>query len=175
MSAAAEIAAVISRTPKCIARRNLIGQVHFTQDERFQLHRLLNGALAALVWRSPVSRSSKNSAWNEVVAIILLGVGTLLFLALVSYNPKDLPSRVPWSYLSPPNRPAQNFIGPLGAIFASIFYFVIGAASYLLAAVLLGFGAAKLFHPSLRAWRRIPWITLFIASGACLDQLLRIS
>src|SRR5438132_11488084 len=119
---------------------------------------LINAKLAALVWRSPVSRSSKNSAWNEVVAIILLGVGTLLFLALISYNPKDLPSWVPWSYLSPPNRPAQNFIGPFGAIIASVFYFVIGAASYLLAAVLLGFGTAKLFHSTLRVMLRIPWI-----------------
>ena len=118
-----------------------------------------------------MARSVKNSAWNEVFALILLGVGTLLFLALVSYNPKDLPSWVPWSYLSPPNRPAQNFIGPFGAIFASVFYFLIGAASYLLAAILLGFGAAKLFHSALHVTKRIPWIVLFLASGACLLQL----
>jgi S-DNA-T family DNA segregation ATPase FtsK/SpoIIIE len=118
-----------------------------------------------------VARSVKNSAWNEVFALILLGVGTLLFLALISYNPKDLPSWVPWSYLSPPNRPVQNFIGPFGAILASVCYFIVGAASYLLAAILLGFGAAKLLHASLRVSRRIPWIVLFIASGACLLQL----
>jgi len=118
-----------------------------------------------------VARSSKNNAWNEVFAIVLLGVGTLLFLALISYNPKDLPAWVPWSYLSPPNRPAQNFIGPFGAIFASIFYFLIGAASYLLAAILLGFGAAKLLNTRSRITPRIPWIVLFIASGACLLQL----
>ncbi len=118
-----------------------------------------------------MSRSSKNSAWNEVVAIILLGVGTLLFLALISYNPKDLPGWIPWSYLSPPNRPAQNFIGPFGAILASVFYYLIGAASYLLAGVLLFFGAMKLFHASLRLFTRLPWTILFIASGACLLQL----
>lgn len=118
-----------------------------------------------------MARSVKNSAWNEVFALILLGVGTLLFLALISYNPKDLPSWVPWSYLSPPNRPAQNFIGPFGAILASICYFMIGAASYLLAVILLGFGAAKLFHANLRVTRRLPWIILFLASGACLLQL----
>jgi S-DNA-T family DNA segregation ATPase FtsK/SpoIIIE len=95
----------------------------------------------------------------------------LLFLALVSYNPKDLPSWVPWSYLSPPNRPAQNFIGPFGAIVAGFCYLMMGAASYLLAAILLGFGAAKLFHSSLHVARRIPWIVLFIVSGACLLQL----
>src|SRR5437764_4975891 len=119
---------------------------------------------------SPVSRSTKNNAWNEVVAIILLGVGTLLFLALISYNPKDLPSWVPWSYLSPPNRPAQNFIGPFGAILAGFCYLTLGAASYLLAGVLLFFGAAKLFHASSRLIARLPWIILFIASGACLFQ-----
>jgi S-DNA-T family DNA segregation ATPase FtsK/SpoIIIE len=106
-----------------------------------------------------------------VFALVLLFVGTLLFLALVSYNPRDLPSWIPWSYLSPPNRPAQNFIGPFGAILASICYFMIGAASYLLAATLLGFGAAKLFNSTLRVTRRIPWIILFIASAACLLQL----
>ena len=118
-----------------------------------------------------MSRSTKNNAWNEVVAIILLGVGTLLFLALISYNPKDLPSWVPWSYLSPPNRPAQNFVGPFGAIFAGFCYLTLGAASYFLAGVLLFFGAGKLFHANLRLIVRLPWIILFIASGACLLQL----
>jgi S-DNA-T family DNA segregation ATPase FtsK/SpoIIIE len=118
-----------------------------------------------------VARSIKNSAWNEVFAIILLLIGTLLFFALISYSPRDLPSWVPWSYLSPPNRPAQNFIGPFGAIFASVFYLLIGAASYFLAAVLLGFGAAKLFYPRLRVLTRLPWILLFLISGACLLQL----
>jgi len=106
-----------------------------------------------------------------VFAIILLLTGTLLFFALISYSPRDLPSWVPWSYLSPPNRPAQNFIGPFGAIFASVFYLLIGAASYFLAAALLGFGAAKLFYPRLRVIARLPWIVLFIVSGACLLQL----
>src|SRR5881398_683204 len=88
----------------------------------------------------------KNSAWNEVFALILLFVGTLLFLALVSYTPKDVPSWVWFSHISPANHPAQNFIGPFGAIIAGICYQLIGAAAYLLAAILLGFGVVKLFH-----------------------------
>ena len=48
-------------------------------------------------------------------------------------------------------------------------------ASLLLAAVLLGFGAAKLFYPRLRVTLRIPWIVLFLISGACLDQAWGIS
>ena len=113
----------------------------------------------------------KNSAWNEVFALLLLFVGTLLFLALVSYTPKDVPSWVWFSHISPANHPAQNFIGPFGAIIAGICYQLIGAAAYLLAAILLGFGVVKLFHPRLRMTQRITWIILFIVSGACLLHL----
>jgi S-DNA-T family DNA segregation ATPase FtsK/SpoIIIE len=123
-----------------------------------------------------VARTDKQSAWSEVFALILLFVGTLLFFALISYTPKDVPSWVWFSHISPSNHPAQNFIGPVGAIVAGICYQCIGVfASLLLAAVLLGFGAAKLFHPRLRVTPRIPWIVLFIISGACLDQLWDIS
>ena len=118
-----------------------------------------------------VGRTERLSAWNEVFALVLLFAGTLLFFALISYTPKDIPSWFWFSHVSPANHPAQNFIGPLGAIVAGICYQLIGVfASLLLAAVLLGFGAAKLFHPRLRVTLRIPWIILFLISGACLDQ-----
>ncbi|MFN2509561.1 MAG: DNA translocase FtsK [Chthoniobacterales bacterium] len=120
---------------------------------------------------SAVARSAKNTAWNEVFALILLGVGTLLFLALISYDPRDLPPGIWFSKVSAPNSPAQNFIGPVGAIVAGFCYLLIGAASYLLAVALLGFGAAKLFHPQLRVSKRAGWIVLFIISGACLLHL----
>ncbi|PYL20908.1 MAG: hypothetical protein DMF41_04395 [Verrucomicrobia bacterium] len=115
-----------------------------------------------------MARIDRHSAWNEVFALVLLFVGTLLFLALISYTPKDVPSWVWFSSYSPANHPAQNFIGPVGAIIAGICYQLIGAAAYFLAAILLGFGAAKLFHPSLSMTRRLVWIILFIGSGACL-------
>src|SRR3977135_2367523 len=118
-----------------------------------------------------VARTVKSNAWNEVFALILLGVGTLLFLALISYTPKDVPSWVWFSTVSSPTRPAQNFIGPFGAIVAGFSYMMLGAASYLLAVVLLGFGGAKLFHATLRVAPRLGWIVLFIVSGACLLQL----
>ncbi len=115
-----------------------------------------------------MARTDRHNAWNEVFALALLFVGTLLFFALISYTPKDVPSWVWFSHISPANHPAQNFIGPVGAIVAGICYQFIGAAAYLLAAIFLGFGAAKLFHPSLRVTHRLAWIILFIISGACL-------
>jgi DNA segregation ATPase FtsK/SpoIIIE, S-DNA-T family len=132
--------------------------------------------VAAGLLSDAVARTDKQSAWSEVFALILLFVGTLLFFALISYTPKDVPSWIWFSHISPSNHPAQNFIGPVGAIVAGICYQFIGVfASLLLAAVLLGFGAAKLFYPRLRVVPRIPWIVLFIISGACLDQLWDIS
>ena len=119
-----------------------------------------------------MAKRTQHNAWNEVYALILLGTGTLLFLALISYVPKDIPTWFPLlNSTSSPNRPAQNFLGPLGAIGAGICYFLIGAASYLLAATLLGFGGAKLFHGELKVSRRLGWLILFIASGACLLHL----
>ncbi len=115
-----------------------------------------------------MARTDRHNAWNEVFALALLFVGTLLFFALISYTPKDVPSWVWFSHISPANHPAQNFIGPVGAIIAGICYQFIGAAAYLLAAIFLGFGAAKLFHPSLHVTHRLAWIILFIISGACL-------
>ena len=119
-----------------------------------------------------MAKRTQQNAWNEVYALILLGTGTLLFLALISYVPKDIPTWFPLlNSTSSPNRPAQNFIGPLGAVGAGICYFLIGAASYLLAATLIGFGGAKLFHGELKVSRRLGWIILFVASGACLLHL----
>ncbi|MEP6975200.1 MAG: DNA translocase FtsK, partial [Spartobacteria bacterium] len=119
-----------------------------------------------------MAKRTQHNAWNEVYALILLGTGTLLFLALISYVPKDIPAWFPLlNSTSSPNHPAQNFLGPLGAIGAGICYFLIGAASYLLAATLLGFGGAKLFHGDLKVNRRVGWMILFIASGACLLHL----
>ncbi len=118
-----------------------------------------------------MARTAKNNAWDEVFALILLFVGTLLFLALISYSPRDLPAWVWFSKVSSPNSPAQNFIGPLGAIVAGFSYFMIGGASYLLAVALLGFGAAKLFYAQLHVGKRAGWIALFVGTGACLLHL----
>jgi len=140
-----------------------------------RLYKTLKRAAAGLLSHA-VGRTERLSAWNEVFALVLLFAGTLLFFALISYTPKDIPSWFWFSHVSPANHPAQNFIGPVGAIVAGICYQLIGVfASLLLAAVLLGFGAAKLFYPRLRFVPRIPWIVLFLVSGACLDQAWGIS
>src|SRR5580704_3476818 len=118
-----------------------------------------------------MGQSRKHNAWNEVIGLILLGAGIVLFLALISYTPKDVPSWVWFSSISPPNNPAQNFIGPTGAVIAGFLYMTLGSASYLIATIFMGFGGAKLFLPGFRVLRRLPWAAVFVISGAAVADI----
>ncbi|MBL9151575.1 MAG: DNA translocase FtsK [Verrucomicrobiales bacterium] len=89
--------------------------------------------------------------FHEGVAIVMGGMAVMLFLALVSYTPRDLPSWVPFSVTATEEKVVTNFIGPLGAIVAGWLYFIFGAASYLLPAVIAWWGVqvltgARPFH-----------------------------
>jgi len=109
---------------------------------------------------------------GEVIGLTLLGVGTLLFLALVSYNPRDVPAWVPIiSNSASAMRHGQNLIGPAGAIIAGIFYFLVGAGSYVVAAVMLGYGGVKLLEPGMALARRIVWVAGAVLSFSCIAEL----
>jgi S-DNA-T family DNA segregation ATPase FtsK/SpoIIIE len=118
-----------------------------------------------------MAKPRRHNPWNEVFGLIALGIGTVLFLALISYDPRDVPSWFQISYVSPSNDPTQNFIGPTGAIVAGVLYFAFGAAAYLVACIFLGFGGAKLFLPGFRIFQRVPWAMLFVLTGAALAQI----
>jgi S-DNA-T family DNA segregation ATPase FtsK/SpoIIIE len=112
---------------------------------------------------------------HEVLSLVFLGIGTLLYLSLISYSPSDVPSWFPLSSLASPRGPVLNFVGRTGAIVACSSYAFLGAASYLLAALLLGYGGAKLLNPEMRLTKRAWWSVAFIASGACIAHLLPFS
>jgi len=109
---------------------------------------------------------------HEALGLTLLALGALLFLSLISYHPRDVPTWFPLHDYEPANRHTLNFIGPFGAIIGCVFYSFLGAGSYLVAAVLLGYGGAKLLQPELRFTRRMAWVVAFVVSGACLAHLL---
>jgi DNA segregation ATPase FtsK/SpoIIIE, S-DNA-T family len=115
-------------------------------------------------------RSRRQNPWNEVIGLVALGIGTVVFLALISYNPGDVPG---WIFFSKTvsNGPVQNFIGPTGAVAAGFLYLSFGAAAYLISSLLLGFGLAKLFLPGFRVLIRLPWAVLFVVAGSALAQL----
>ncbi len=112
-----------------------------------------------------------NTTVSEALGVVLLGAGILLLLALVSFNPGDVPSWIFFSTKGTANAHPSNFIGIVGVLGAGLLYFLLGAASYLLAVVLLGFGAGKLFFPKVRMADRIGWVVLLLISGASLLQL----
>jgi S-DNA-T family DNA segregation ATPase FtsK/SpoIIIE len=119
-----------------------------------------------------MARQQENHTVGEVIGLTLLGLGTLLFLALISYDPRDVPGWVPIIANSAlASHTNHNFIGPLGAIVAGLFYFVVGAGSYVAAAILLGYGGAKLLAPTVRIARRIPWVVGAVLSFSCIVQL----
>lgn len=118
-----------------------------------------------------LAKTSAATAWSDIPALLMLGSGMLLYLALISYVPADLPTWVPFSLYATPNSPAQNFIGPVGAVVAGIHYFTLGAGSFLVAVLLLGFGGAKLFFPSLRLGKRLGWMVAFVVCGSALVAL----
>ena len=74
---------------------------------------------------------------QEIAALLFGCLAVMLFLALVSYSPYDLPGWVPFAKSAASEIGANNFIGPFGALAAGYAYFFFGAAAYLLPAVFL--------------------------------------
>ncbi|RFC41987.1 MAG: S-DNA-T family [Verrucomicrobia bacterium] len=115
-----------------------------------------------------------HAASHEFKGLLLLAAGLVLFLSLISYTPQDLPD---WlrSQGAPVSQQTSshtlNFLGSLGAILAMCVYFVLGSAAYLLCALLLGYGSAKLILSGTRIGKRALWSLVFVASGACLAQV----
>ena len=110
--------------------------------------------------------------WDAALGLILTGLAVLLFLALVSYQPSDLPSWATLIYDSNARSPiVHNLCGVVGAVAAGYLYFFFGAASYLWIIVFGGYGVAKLTTRNFLIRERLGWSFLFVLSGACLVQL----
>jgi S-DNA-T family DNA segregation ATPase FtsK/SpoIIIE len=114
-------------------------------------------------------RQDRSSSVQEILGLTLLVAGVLLFLALISFAPQD----VPWLRAAGQKAPAtQNFVGSFGAIMAFVSYFALGAASYLLAAALMAYGAMAVFGSPAGFTLRPLWAACFVASGAALCHIL---
>ena len=107
-----------------------------------------------------------------ILSLILLGFGTLLFLALVSYTPTDVPGWFWLSSVAKSRGPTLNFLGTTGELVACTTYAFLGAASYIVPSLLLGYGAIALFSPESPPTKRLFWSLPLIISGACLVQYL---
>jgi S-DNA-T family DNA segregation ATPase FtsK/SpoIIIE len=128
---------------------------------------------AAAVARPPRARSTdeKESPWNDVFGILLLMVAAMLLLALVSYDPRDMPS---WSFLALSESSGEvthNFVGRMGALVAGHMLWLMGFAAYLLPFSMTWFGVCKL-HSKMKI-TRAAWlgVAIMIISGAALLEV----
>ena len=112
----------------------------------------------------------ESSSIQEIIGLTLLVLGVLFFLALVSYTPNDAPRWL--AHVDKPNKVTQNFVGSIGAAMACVSYLVLGTASFLLAAALIGYGGLTLFGRSIGFSLRPLWVVAFVVSGACLLHVL---
>ncbi len=87
-------------------------------------------------------KSKKEKAgWREIFGIILLGFSLFILLSLISYTPRDISFLV-----SIPNHPPENYVGIFGAWFAFLLFMAIGASSYWLPLLIVGWGISCFFE-----------------------------
>lgn len=116
----------------------------------------------------------KGSPWDDAVGIGMLVIAAMYLLALVSYDPRDLPS---WSHLSPADQPSavtHNFIGRLGALVAGYSLFLAGLAIYLVPISLTWFGVCKLASNLKVTGRSWFGVVLMVLSGAAFLEVQNI-
>jgi len=111
------------------------------------------------------------SRGSEIMALVLLGLGTILFLSLATYNAAD-PS---WNHLS--DQPARNALGSFGASLADLMKQTIGWMSILV--IFACFGSAwrlimkDTTMPTI--WRMVALIVALVAGSTFLALLAAVS
>lgn len=104
--------------------------------------------------------------WNEVISLLFVGSGILLLLALLSFEPRDVPSWLFYAKYSSSSKIPLNFVGRFGAIVAGLSFFLFGGASFFIAAVFLGLGIATFFEEKKPLGIRFGWAFIFVLSWA---------
>ncbi len=111
------------------------------------------------------------SAWNDPIGIGLLILAAMLLLALISYDPRDLPSWIPGSLADENSNVTHNFVGVVGAILSWSGLWLAGWAIYLVPVSMTWFGVCKLasnIKVSARSWLGV---ALMIISAAAILEV----
>jgi S-DNA-T family DNA segregation ATPase FtsK/SpoIIIE len=85
--------------------------------------------------RKIISRQNNTGPWNEIIGLIMMGAGLVIFLALISYNSAD-PS---WNSAGG-NIRTRNWIGPMGAKVSDTLYQAFGWAALIVPYMLFVIG-----------------------------------
>ncbi|HWL52739.1 MAG TPA: DNA translocase FtsK [Chthoniobacteraceae bacterium] len=116
-------------------------------------------------------RSSQHPLYHEVAGLLLVGGSILLFLALISYDPGDLPRGLFQASEVVANAEVQNFVGRLGAVAAGLFFFLYGVPAFLIATLLFGLGLMKLLAPERPALQPGLWMAVLVVCASCISQI----
>ncbi len=113
-----------------------------------------------------VKREAKRTGGKEALGLVLLAIAILLFLAQASYNPNDVSA-----LQTPPDRPAQNLIGPVGGWIAWQLFLALGLGAYVLTFQIASLAILCLFGRAGRVAACWGWIALQTAGLVVLLQL----
>ncbi|MFA7233368.1 MAG: DNA translocase FtsK [Terrimicrobiaceae bacterium] len=118
------------------------------------------------------NRSRNHWAANFFIGFILVCLGAYLFISLVTYSPGDVPK---WARLiytkASASAVTHNMGGLFGALLAGHVLYLFGAAGYLLAVGLVGYGLAKWFVPNYSLKDKAGWGVVMGLLAACLFQI----
>jgi len=110
--------------------------------------------------------SRSRHSWNELMGLVLMGGGVLLLLALLSYDPRDVPSWIFYAKYSSMSSVPLNFVGRFGAVMAGLCFFIFGGASFFGAATILGLGFSRFVGDESPLTIRLGWSLVFVMSWA---------
>ena len=119
------------------------------------------------------NRARNHRAANFSIGLVLVCLGAYLFVSLVTYSPSDIPLK--WAGLiytkASASSVTHNMGGLFGALLAGYVLFLFGAAGYLLAVGLLGYGLGKWLVPHYSLKDKAGWGGLMVILVACLFQI----
>jgi DNA segregation ATPase FtsK/SpoIIIE, S-DNA-T family len=107
--------------------------------------------------RKASSGEAAARGFGDIIGVVLISVSLLTFIALYSYDPRDIAANS-----TAANATAHNWIGPVGAWIGYVLFFVFGAASYLIPILLLLFGLSYLFQWLAYFHRRWLWSAILL-------------
>jgi S-DNA-T family DNA segregation ATPase FtsK/SpoIIIE len=133
---------------------------------------------------------TENKRLNELIGFLSITVAILIALALISYSPRDAAFNV--SAPESNTRPAENWIGPVGAYGSDLLFQIFGFAAFLVpialfavgwrwfrsraidsqVATMVGYGLMLLSLPSLLALVHFPGVRGAIPAGGMVGSLL---
>jgi S-DNA-T family DNA segregation ATPase FtsK/SpoIIIE len=110
--------------------------------------------------RKDSARAAPTRGFSDIVGLVLIALGLLLFVAQISFDRNDVAAnRVP------ANETVHNWVGSVGAYLANGLFFLFGAGAFLVPILLLVFGAACLVEWLSYLRRRWVWAAVLFGSS----------